>query len=241
MANTITFSTPIPLNTKALDKPIPIKLNIPEWYKKLNHEHTKQTVKGCMPFLDTLTTGYLLKVPQDIKLGMAALDLEGNPIVSYKYSFKNNKFDINMNVDGHPEFHGPDQLKGSEFVSKNNGRAFAKILNPWHIQTPKGYSCLFTPPLNNHTLPWSIIPGIVDTDTYEEYVNFPLIIDAERIKNRNKDILIEKGTPYVQIIPYKKESWQMKIKERKKGIMGAYPFKLLNSYKSIFWNKISWR
>ena len=47
------------------DYPTPIKLNIPDWFKKLNHNVGSQTVKGCMPFLDTLTTGYLLKVPQD--------------------------------------------------------------------------------------------------------------------------------------------------------------------------------
>ena len=47
------------------DYPTPIKLNIPEWYKKLEHSLELQTVKGCMPFLDTLTTGYLLRVPQD--------------------------------------------------------------------------------------------------------------------------------------------------------------------------------
>ena len=32
------------------DYPNPIKLNIPEWYKKLEHTITNTTVKGCMPF-----------------------------------------------------------------------------------------------------------------------------------------------------------------------------------------------
>ena len=50
------------------DQPIPIKLNIPEWYKKLKHSVDKRTVKGCMPFLDSMSTGYLLKVPIDIKI-----------------------------------------------------------------------------------------------------------------------------------------------------------------------------
>ena len=43
------------------DQPIPIKLNIPEWFKKLSHTVGNETVKGCMPFLDSLTSGYLLK------------------------------------------------------------------------------------------------------------------------------------------------------------------------------------
>ena len=50
------------------DYPTPIKLNIPEWYKKLEHSILSMTVKGCMPFLDTLTSGYLLKMPQDFNV-----------------------------------------------------------------------------------------------------------------------------------------------------------------------------
>jgi hypothetical protein len=47
------------------DYPIPTKLNIPEWYKNLEHSILNKTVKGCMPFLDSLTAGYILKMPQD--------------------------------------------------------------------------------------------------------------------------------------------------------------------------------
>ena len=50
------------------DYPTPIKLNIPEWYKKLEHSILNKTIKGCMPFLDTLTSGYLLKMPQDFNV-----------------------------------------------------------------------------------------------------------------------------------------------------------------------------
>jgi hypothetical protein len=45
--------------------PTPAKLNIPEWYKNLTHTPIQKTIKGCMPFLDTLTTGYILKMPVD--------------------------------------------------------------------------------------------------------------------------------------------------------------------------------
>ena len=35
------------------DYPIPAKLNIPDWYKNLEHTVLNKTIKGCMPFLDT--------------------------------------------------------------------------------------------------------------------------------------------------------------------------------------------
>jgi len=47
------------------DYPEPIKLNLPDWFKKLKHSVDHKTIKGCMPFLDSLTSGYLLKMPQD--------------------------------------------------------------------------------------------------------------------------------------------------------------------------------
>ena len=50
------------------DLPKPIKLNIPEWYKKLQHSATKLTIKGCVAVMDSLTTGYVLSLPQDIIL-----------------------------------------------------------------------------------------------------------------------------------------------------------------------------
>ena len=45
--------------------PIPSRINIPEWFKKLEHNNANKTVKGCMPFLDSLTAGYILKMPVD--------------------------------------------------------------------------------------------------------------------------------------------------------------------------------
>ena len=62
----ITFSTQEICKEIDIEKPVPIKLNIPEWYKKLTHSIETRTVKGCIPFLETLTTGYLLKLDQDI-------------------------------------------------------------------------------------------------------------------------------------------------------------------------------
>ena len=34
------------------DYPIPAKVNVPDWYKKLDHTILNKTIKGCIPFLD---------------------------------------------------------------------------------------------------------------------------------------------------------------------------------------------
>ena len=49
--------------------PQPSKLNIPLWYRELTHSVYTKNIKGCMPFLDTLTTGYTIKMPVDYYIG----------------------------------------------------------------------------------------------------------------------------------------------------------------------------
>ena len=79
----------------------------------------------------------------------------------------------NINFSGKNDFHSTNQLGNKcPFTQKNKNLPFHKILNPWVIETPPGYSCLFLPPLNNADNRFSIIPGIVDTDTFENEINF---------------------------------------------------------------------
>jgi hypothetical protein len=232
------------------DYPSPIKLNIPEWYKKLEHSLENKTVKGCMPFLDTLTSGYLLKIPQDfnIKHNINNQNEKGekfkdsfqtfglydvNPLITAKY------LNLNSGIDVHPV----KQLEGSPLIEKNKNMSFYKILNPWKIKTPKGYSCLFLPPLNNSDDRFSIIPGIVDTDTFPNEINFPIVINGD--KYTVLETTIKKGTPYVQVIPFKRDSWKMFLKPREqKEIQNSrlfYNLTLLNKYKDKYWSKKSWK
>jgi hypothetical protein len=232
------------------DYPTPIKLNIPEWYKKLEHNIEIKTIKGCMPFLDTLTSGYLLKTPQDfyVKHNVENKNEKGEV---FKDSFQTfGLHDMNhilgaknVNLNSGLDVHNVGQLIGSPFLDKNKNLPFYKILNPWKIKTPKGYSCLFVSPLNNADDRFSIIPGIVDTDTFPNEINFPIIINGD--KYPILETLIKKGTPYVQIIPFKRDSWKMKLKPRKqKEIQNSrlfYGLRLLNIYKEKYWSKKSWK
>ena len=223
--------------------PEPIKLHIPDWFKKLKHTPEFKTVKGCMPFLDTLTTGYLLKTPLDYRIiHNHVKDGERGSFFNTILSEKKQLNFMNLNSDGqaHPY---PQLGKECPYVNKNKDLPFYKILNPWIIKTPPGYSCLFVPPLNNTDDRFSIIPGIVDTDTFPTQINFPFIINGD--KYPVLDTVIKMGTPYVQIIPFKREKWKMKIesdtpvKNAKENFF--LQFKIINNYKEKFWNKKSWK
>jgi hypothetical protein len=232
------------------DYPIPSKLNIPEWYKKLEHSVLNRTIKGCMPFLDTLTSGYLLKMPQDfyVRHNVINKNEKGQDIKdSFQiFGLQHMGSDIStkhINLNSGVDIHTIEQVEGSPFVSKNKNLPFYKIVNPWRIKTPKGYSCLFVPPLNNSDDRFSIIPGIVDTDTFNLEINFPIIINGDKYPVLETTIL--KGTPYVQIIPFKRDNWKMILKpEKQKEIQNSrifYGLKILHNYKEKFWNKKSWK
>ncbi len=223
--------------------PTPAKTNTPDWYKNLKHTIEFKTVKGCMPFLDSLTAGYILKMPIDyyiahniehegrMKTGMAS---------SAKKVFGNESINLNY---GDQETHNILQLEGSPLVEKNKFLPVHKILNPWIIKTPPGYSCLFLPPMNNTDDRFSIIPGIVDTDSFTTQINFPFIVNGDKYPNLQTTIKV--GTPYVQVIPFKRESWKMKVegkdeKTLKTNFFFAWKY-VIDNYKKKFWHKKSWK
>ena len=229
------------------DRPTPIKLNIPEWYKKLEHSVKSMTVKGCMPFLDTLTTGYSLKVAQDHCIDHNVINTDTKePDGFYKTGDVDDSVlhvkSLNLNKS-RPDIHPISQLGDAPLVKKNKGLPFYKIMNPWRIKTPKGYSCLFVPPLNNSDDRFSIIPGIVDTDSFDQEINFPIVINGDKYETLHT--VIKKGTPYVQVIPFKREPWKMKITKVKteelRNSRLFYALNIIHRYKNRFWSKKSWK
>jgi hypothetical protein len=212
--------------------PKPAKAVLPEWYKKTqNYRDNKKelyqdergthsgTVKKCMPFFDALTSGYLLLCPSD-------LQIQGS---IYNKTFKASNDKVSS--------HGRWQL--GEFPLLRENENAPKLFNPWGIITPKGYSCMFINPLNRHESPITFLEGVVDTDTYHNPVNFPFYL-----KDREWEGVIAAGTPIIQVIPFKRESYSHKISLMKDSkinyvekIETALQTKIFNGYKSLFWSK----
>ena len=241
-----------PKKTKpVLENAFPIKAvqNIPEWFKKLEHSNKLKTIKGCIPVLDSLSAGYILRMPQDFYLKHNYTQgTQKDSSVRFSYGMEPahiHSLGLNLNTNN-PAIHPLKQLGGKEggcpFIEKNKNLPLYKIVNPFKIKTPPGYSCLFVPPLNNRDDRFEIISGIVDTDTFPTYINFPIIINGD--KYPTLETVIEQGTPYAQVIPFKRDNWKMKIKEGEVekavsdlSILG----KLVYVYKNFFWSKKSWK
>jgi len=225
--------------------PIPTKLNLPDWFKKLKFNMQNKTIRGCIPFMDTLTAGYILKMPQDfyVKHNFVNDKQERDSIYRFSYQDFSNFIwqKVNLNTIN-PQVHNPKQLgEKCPFHNKNKNLSYYKILNPFLIKTPPGYSCLFTPPLNNRDDRFEIISGIVDTDKFPNYINFPIIINGD--KYPELETTIARGLPYVQVIPFKRENWKMEIKpmsENHNNLFLLGTKKIMHTYKTFFWSKKKW-
>jgi hypothetical protein len=119
---------------------------------------------------------------------------------------------------------------------KTTGEAAGKFINKWLIKTPPGCSCLFIHPMNRLEERWKIIEGVVDTDNYINTINFPFIL-----KKRDKQFLIKKGEPMVQVIPFKRESWKMwsgfYMEKRHGKTLNILSSEWVDKYKQMFWSK----
>tara|TARA_R110000824_G_scaffold123594_3_gene281580 strand:- start:295 stop:1041 length:747 start_codon:yes stop_codon:yes gene_type:complete len=226
--------------------PVPAKLNTPDWFKKLEHAVNNKTVKGCMPFLDSLTAGYILKMPVDYFIEHN-IETEGiKNTVSDSSQMPRNALasTVNVNISGDGQYHHIQQLgNNNPLLEKNKNLPVHKILNPWVIETPPGYSTLFVSPLNNRDDRFEIMSGIVDTDIFKSEINFPIIINGDKYETLKT--IIKRGTPYVQCIPFKRDRWKMKIEEQCKLEKQENNFfqhiNIINDYKTNVWSKKSWK
>jgi len=207
--------------------PKPASRVIPEEYKKLqrhaDNDLHKPTVKTCMPFLDSLQMGYIIPFDQDYVVDPIENDFSITPANREQNDFG---------------FHNETQLpkKWKETTGENAG----KFHNKWLIKTPPGYSCLFIKPMNRLEPRFEIIAGVVDTDTYVNTINFPFILHK-----RDKQFLIKKGEPMVQVIPFKRQSWKMwagfyyeKAHNKVLNLLGS---EWVDRYKKMFWNKKNYK
>jgi len=210
-----------------LEHPQPASKFIPEWYKNMesylggdkkpkDDGTTSATIKRCMPVFDAITAGYIISSPADVYV-----------------SIKDGKQNFQWSNLRLINFHSIEQAP--EHPLKNS-YAYPKWTNYWAIRTPKGYSTMFVQPMHRESV-FTILPGVVDTDQYTAPVNFPFVIN-----DPNFEGLIPEGTPIAQVIPFKRESWQMQIGDKDEyfkqlDVMNKLVTKFFDRYKSMFWSR----
>lgn len=170
--------------------PITAKSHLPDWFRKLppvSRDHVSTTnngltVKRCVPFLDAMMSGWLLTLAATVRLDIR----EGGTIVDAGWEFDR------IMVSNH----GAHQVAGNP----REPSPPCKFHNYWAVRTAPGWSCLFVPPLNRPGQPFECAAGVVDTDNYVAEIHFPFFATAA-----DGLYTIEKGTPLVQVIPFRRE------------------------------------
>jgi hypothetical protein len=221
----ITFST-IKLVSKEY-YPAPASKYVPEWYKKTesyiggkkipnDESATMATIKRCMPVFDALTAGYIIPTPVDLYISQKD---EG---LYYQWA----GLDL---ISFHP-------IPQAPFHPAHNEFPYPKFHNPWAIKTAPGYSTLFVQPFHRESI-FTIMPGIVDTDTYNAPVNFPFTVNDVKYEG-----LVPAGTPMAQVIPIKRDVWQMNndsIDSSQSNVKLNATF--FDRYKNKFWHRKEYR
>jgi hypothetical protein len=174
--------------------PVPARAYLPDWFRKLpavdesvaSRSDTGLTVKRCLPFLDAMTTGWILPLAATVRIEIS----QGGASVDAGWDFDR------VLVSNH----APHQVRGNP----RSPRPPCKFHNYWTIATPPGWSCLFVDPLNRPNGVFEVAAGIVDTDTYRAPIHFPFFATGEDGLH-----VIEKGSPLVQVIPFRRDSAEL--------------------------------
>ncbi len=177
------------------------KSHIPEWYKKIHKWKNNEifnlqkgfqaTVKDCVPFLESLTTGYMLTLPYDVYIK----NNNGKPYLTWKThsdetpALRAEVSDLNLVPAGHHAI---------EFTWRPN----------CSFIVPKKYNILLCHPLNRHDLPFTTLSGIIDGGfALPPFGNIPFYL------KKDFEGIIPQGTPIAQLIPFRQERWTAKIKK----------------------------
>ena len=226
--------------------PVPAISLIPQWYKDAEAFINKETMrlyipdpslrapglKSCIPVFDSLTSGYMLTTWWSIEVYK-----NENNTLKWKYIEK----DENGNWI--------DSVVNPFMVSEREGDMAYTYPRPegyahnhmvwqgkWGMKLPKKWSLLVTHPSHRFDLPFFTVSGIIDSDRFTANGNLPWFI-----KNGWTGI-IEKGTPFAQLIPIKRQSWISQVISEKQDKMGRYLASQVRSvvfgyYRSNIWVK----
>ena len=231
----------IPIDDFAKDYLEPFKpasRYVPGWYRDMpkhrfgddkygialdNSSISNATVKGCTPFLDALTYGYIAVAPVDFEIRR----------------LETGDYAIRWRTDG--DFVGKHNAEQYTNAGKESSSEIFEWESFFITKTPKGYSTMFTHPLNRHDLPFRSFSGIVETDRYFLPALIPFEITADI--DPGDFFIIEKGTPLYQFFPIKRDSWSSKSGKLDEKDMRKKYFdmksKIKNSYKDKYWERKS--
>jgi hypothetical protein len=193
----LTFRCPAELEG-LIPPPVPASLGLPDWLKAMPPQafnavgqQATPTVKRCPPFIDAMTSGFLIPLICDLKVENGEFTWENDLPPGGEVTF----------VRSPIGFHDASQVTGTPLFEAD--RFLIKFNNLWTIEAPDGYALFFTHPVNRFDLPFTTLTGLVDCDRYHDnWIHFPA-----HWHDANFSGVLPRGTPIAQCVPVKREKW----------------------------------
>jgi hypothetical protein len=212
---------------------------LPRWYRDMpkffnidpNREVPTRdfgTIRACPAVNDIMASGYVLYLPGDI-----FIDATGEEVRFNVGTFGNGSriYEAGFELIS---LHDPVSTKGYQSMFEFHEQTL-KWQTYWGIRTDEGYSTMFVHPFHRTDLPFYCASAIVDTDKFGTRSPYAFFI-----KKGFKGI-IPRGTPMLQVIPFKREDWQMQIVEPDRKDYHRNQQRIASTftqpYKKIFWQR----
>jgi len=198
-----------------LPKPVLASTGLPDWIREMPAEAAAvllsggpvRTVKQCPPFLDAMRGGILFPLAADL-------------------TFRDGEFSWDWDLPRHDQarptrapigVHLPEQATGMPGIYEPD-EFIVKFTNFWTIALPKGWSMLFTHPVNRYDLPFCTMSGMVDCDGWTDgSVHFPAIWT-----DPDFDGVLPAGTPVAQGYPVPREALDLETGEMSAAELDAH-------------------
>jgi hypothetical protein len=223
----LTFYPSKPEYLDYVEKPYPAIKNMPSWLENTPSYYTGEksvdenndptsTIKKCLPVIDCMSAGYHIPLPCDVWVERIT-DRNGREGINLKWSLTHIKI---------AEMHKMEQLINYPLDTQYEDIVF-KWINLWTLRTPKGWSCIFIQPQYHEELPFKCMSALVDTDKFPIPVNFPFLIKKGFVG------LIPKGTPMIQVIPFKRQKFVATFKRDHSKLLNEW-FKAASVFFDIY-------
>lgn len=188
-------------------KPVLAKSVSPEWWKKgkvaeVVNGQVNKTIRSCPAMTDWLSSGYLILANRDMLVKNGITDHDSDSMYYHTEDSETTHMEKYASQT-HPTVQMHDAFNYMSTSDAPVKDAF-KMSNTWNITTPPGYSCFYLDPFlfqNEYFATWQ---GIIDTDRFNVNKDNSQIIFYPKVDH---SFVIKKGTPIVQIIPFKREEW----------------------------------
>jgi hypothetical protein len=207
---------------------VPSKNCVPEWYRKAERYDggklevapvNTKTFKTCVPFLDAITSGYIIKLPVDV---MFETSEDGSVRTSWI-------------TDDYVPVRIRDNYGDNSVPTPSGNDAMMSWDLPVCFKLPADYSALITHPFNRFDLPFVTTSGVVDGGWTLYGGQIPFFL------NKGFSGIVEAGTPIIQVLPFKRDAWSASLDDSlDKEAFKNYNLsrtKIVNWYKSTMWKR----